>query len=334
MPLLLASILAQTRAPDEIVVVDGGSTDGTVEILRANAQHLPLTVISLPGANISQGRNAAIRAAAGDYICATDAGVRLDPYWLEQLLKPFQARTIEEGNKRKSKDVIHAPLETNEERVDIVSGFFHPDPHGPFETALAATTLPALADIRAASFLPSSRSIAFRKEVWEQVNGYPEWLDYCEDLVFDLALRRVGCRFAFAPGAIAYFRPRSHLRDFFRQYYHYARGDGKANLWFKRHLIRYAAYLLALPAVVVLTFTMPWLALVLWVVAALAMFYTPYKRLVPMLHPMNWLQRLAAIGWVPVIRVTGDVAKMIGYPVGVAWRIRHRAFPVGTVADL
>src|SRR5205085_4115204 len=87
-----------------------------------------------------------------------------------------------------------------------------------------------------------SRSVAFRKSAWAEVGGYPEWLDYSEDLVFDMSLRDVGKRFAFAPEARAYFRPRSTLRAFFLQYYRYARGDGKADLWRKRHAARYLTY--------------------------------------------------------------------------------------------
>jgi hypothetical protein len=33
--------------------------------------------------------------------------------------------------------------------------------------------------------------------------------------------------------------------------------------------------------------------------------------------------QLAALSWVPAVRLVGDVAKMIGYPVGVFWRLRH-----------
>ncbi len=303
-----------------------------MEILRANAQRLPLRIISLPGSNISQGRNAAIRAATGDWICATDAGVRLDPGWLEELCKPLEASAEGAGDECKSQGTSPSPtLAPASPRVDVVSGFFLPDPHGVFETALAATTLPALADIRPETFLPSSRSIAFRKQAWEAVHGYPEWLDYGEDLIFDFALRERNCRFAFAPRAVAYFRPRQDLAGFFKQYFRYARGDGKANLWFKRHMVRYATFLLALPCLLILTFKMPLAAFLLWIIAFLAMFYTPYKRLVPLLRDLNWFQRLQAIAWVPAIRVTGDIAKMVGYPVGVAWRMRHPRHLVDTL---
>ena len=78
---LLDSLAAQTRLPDEVVICDGGSTDGTVELLEAE-RRFPLRLIQRPGANISQGRNTAIRAAHGPVIAVTNAGVRLDPHWL------------------------------------------------------------------------------------------------------------------------------------------------------------------------------------------------------------------------------------------------------------
>ena len=302
LPRLLDSMIAQECPPDEIVIADGGSSDATMEILRAYTHRLPLRIISQPGTNISQGRNAAIRAARGDVVCSTDAGVRLDSRWLAELLKCFQ--------------------QPGAMPPDVVSGFFLPDPQSIFETALAATTLPALSDIQPERFLPSSRSIAFRKSAWEQVGGYPEWLDYCEDLVFDFALRAAGFHFAFAPRARVYFRPRTNLVDFVKQYYRYARGDGKADLWFRRHLIRYATYLIALPTLLALTVIYGWVVLPLWLAALLAILYTPYKRLVGLSQSMGWPAKLQAAVWVPIIRVAGDVAKMMGYPVGVAWRLR------------
>lgn len=298
LPRLFETLALQTKQPDEIVVADGGSTDDTVNLLRAAAEQFHLRVLTCPGANISQGRNAAIAAAEADVIASMDAGVRLDAHWLEYITAPFAQ--------------ADAP--------DVVSGFFLPDPHGSFETALAATTLPQMRDIRPETFLPSSRSIAFRKAAWEKINGYPEWLDYCEDLIFDFDLLRAGYRFQFEPRALVYFRPRPTLGKFFKQYYLYARGDGKANLWWKRHLIRYLTYLVAIPFSFLVFPFAPLLSVLMWLGAIIALFGTPYRRLWILAGKLSAIEKLQAFLWTPVIRVSGDVAKMIGYPVGIAWR--------------
>ena len=216
------------------------------------------------------------------------------------------------------------PFEAAANPPDVVSGFFLPDPHSVFETAMGATVLPTPAEIDADAFLPSSRSVAFRKTAWRQVGGYPAWLDYCEDLVYDFHLMEAGFQFAFRPQALVYFRPRGDLRAFFKQYYRYARGDGKADLWRLRHLVRYGTYLVLGPLLLVLglLYSPWWWALL--AVGLVAMVWTPYRRLLPMLDGYTLAEQLEAMAWVPVIRVTGDVAKMIGYPVGLLWRNRHR----------
>src|SRR3954451_16383165 len=77
---LFASVAAQTRPPNEIVVVDGGSTDDTPAVIgRWQARGLPIVFRVVTGANISAGRNLAIAAATALVVAVTDAGVRLDP---------------------------------------------------------------------------------------------------------------------------------------------------------------------------------------------------------------------------------------------------------------
>jgi glycosyltransferase involved in cell wall biosynthesis len=300
-PRMLDSMAAQTRLPDEIVVCDGGSTDGTLPLLEAE-HRLPLRVIQRPGTTISQGRNAAIEIATGEVIAVTDAGVRLSPQWLEKVVAPFE-----------------------DEGTQAVAGFFLPDPHTAFETALGATVLPELREINPAHFLPSSRSVAFRKSAWRAVGGYPGWLDYCEDLIFDFRLRQRCGPFVFAPEALVYFRPRSSLRAFLRQYYRYARGDGKADLWRRRHAIRYLTYLVAVPLVAAAGAVLsPWWW-TLYLIAIPGMFEVGWRRLARTWGGLSAAQKLQAALWVPVIRITGDVAKMIGYPVGIWWRRRHQA---------
>jgi len=311
LPGLLDSLSGQTRPPDEVLVCDGGSTDGTLALLEAEAR-LNLRVLQRPGANISEGRNAAIEASTGEVIAVTDAGVRLSPEWLERITEPFE-----------------------DSDTQTVAGFFLPAPESVFEMAMGATVLPELQEIDPARFLPSSRSVAFRKRAFEAAGGYPEWLDYCEDLILDFRLRDLYGPFVFAPKAVVHFRPRSNLRAFFLQYYRYARGDGKADLWRRRHVIRYLTYFVAVPLIAIAgALLTPWLWL-LYVVGAAAMFGAGWRRLGRMgrggeLDPASRIGRLPlqptemllALLWVPVIRITGDVAKMIGYPVGVLWRLK------------
>lgn len=332
---LMDSLMRQTRRPDEVVICDGGSQDETVAILQTYSDRLSgLQIITTAGANISQGRNTAIAAVAGPIVAATDAGVRLDAHWLERLVAPFEGEAGYVGAD-----------------VNAVAGFFLPDVPGfacdtptdfamrqsaqkIFQMAMAATVLPRADEIDPAKFLPSSRSVAFRKDLWQQVGGYPEWLDYCEDLVFDLRIRSVsagkGLVFAWAPDAIAYFRPRPSLIAYWRQYFRYARGDGKADLWRKRHAIRYATYLLLLPALVGHglwgqgTRWLGWLGLLL---GGIAYCVRPWQRLWLLGKGVSGGAWLCAALLVPLIRLVGDGAKMAGYPFGLAWRRRnqHRA---------
>lgn len=301
LPRLLDSLIQQTRLPDEVVVCDGGSTDGTLEVLELYRQWLPLKLIVAPGSNISQGRNRAIAAAEGPLIAVTDGGVVLSPVWLEALSRPLA-----------------------HDRAPAVAGWFEADPYTDFEVVMGATVLPALPDVEPETFLPSSRSVAFLKSAWEAIGGYPEWLDYGEDLVFDLALRETYGPFAFAPKAVAYFRPRSSLRALFRQYYHYARGDGKANLWPWRHLVRYLTYLVLLPTLLRLIWRGRWPGWVGLLAGGSAYCYRPARRLWAATFRWRPPARLRAFALIPVIRLVGDVAKMVGYPLGLWWRLRRR----------
>ena len=302
---LMTGIAQQTRPTDEVVIVDGGSSDDTVAIIEQYADRLPLRVLVEDGCNISEGRNVAIAHATGEILAITDAGVRLSATWLERIVQPL----------------------ADDATLGVACGFFKADPQTTFEAAMGATVLPLVDEIDPAGFLPSSRSVAVRRSAARAIGGYPEWLDYCEDLVFDLRLQQTQAPFAFVPAAVVYFRPRGTLRAFFKQYYRYARGDGKADLWRKRHAIRYGTYLVGLPAILALGALVHPLLWGLLVVGGLVYCATPYRRLPTVMQSAPdqsvwaWLQ---AIMLVPVIRVVGDVAKMLGYPAGWRWRWHHQ----------
>ncbi len=294
-------MLAQTRLPDEIVVNDCGSQDATATIVAGYAARHPRVRLVRGGHNIPSGRNSAVAQARGALIACTDAGLALDPGWLAAIV---------------------APLERGE--ADLVGGFFAPAPQSIFELTLGAVNYRDAAEIDPAKFLPFGKSMAFRRELWERVGGFPEWASHCEDLLFDLAAERAGFRRAFAAAAVVRFRPRPSLRAFARQYFLYARGDGAAGLWPRRHVARYLVYLGLLGTLWAMAAwpraRLPGLALLGLGAAG----YTrgPYRRLWRRLAGRGPAARACAMALVPIIRLVGDVAKMAGYPVGL--RLRRR----------
>lgn len=291
---LLDSMLAQTRPADEIVVNDCGSRDATPAIVARYIAAGHRIRLVAGGHNIPSGRNNAIAQADSPIIACTDAGLTLDPRWLERIIAPIECGA-----------------------ADLVGGFFRPEPRSLFELVLGATNYREPQEIDAATFLPFGKSVAFRKAAWVRAGGYPEWASHCEDILFDQALRRDGARLAFAPDALVLFRPRGSLHAFARQYFLYARGDGLANLWPHRSIIRYVIYSGA-AALLLGARRRPWL-LALALPGALAYTRAPLRRLRARAPALSARELLAAAALIPTIRLAGDLAKMLGYPVGV-WR--------------
>jgi glycosyltransferase involved in cell wall biosynthesis len=283
---LLQAIQSQTRAPDEVVFVDGGSTDGTLELLeRWAGSRTGVTVKSLPGTNIAAGRNAAVELAAGPVIAVTDAGCTPEPEWLERLTEPFGRKDL-----------------------DMVMGFYRPDPRSRFERIVGCLNLPDAAEIDPDKFMPSSRSVAFAKSLWQKAGGYPEWLDIGEDMYFNFRVVELGAARAFAPAAVVRWRLRPTLKATLRQYFRYAEGDGRAGMYPRRHALRFAAYagglLVAGPAV-------RRRSLLLGPTALGALRMLPaYRRAWRRLDPAEALIAVAAL---PALELLIDVAKMSGY---------------------
>jgi cellulose synthase/poly-beta-1,6-N-acetylglucosamine synthase-like glycosyltransferase len=289
----LASIDAQTRAPDEVVIVDGGSKDGTLGIL--GSAH-GVTLIEEPGANIARGRNLAIAHAKHEVIAVADADCVYGPAWLAALLEPMEAG------------------------ADVAMGVTEP-----IVTSLLDACISSLgsqlnpAEIDPGTFMPSARSIAFRRESLDAVGGYPEWLPIGEDMWVDHRWRERSFDMRLAPGAVAGWRPRPTLPGIWTQYMRYARGDAQAGMFPERHALRFVVYG-GLLAALVTRRTWPKLLVIGGGVA-----YA--RRPVERARARAGNRATAATLLTPAVLAFTDAAKMCGYARGLIDRLAGRVRP-------
>jgi glycosyltransferase involved in cell wall biosynthesis len=233
---LVSTLTGQTLAAAEVVIVDGGSTDGTWEWLTAARERYPSLVairdescsLKYSDGPIARGRNVGITAATSDVIACADAGCTYGPDWLQRLTAP-----IVEG--RAEYAVGGSCLDVKDSTVwDIASAPFFGVKLSADEPTKSCT----------------ARSMAFRKELWERVGGFPETVFLGEDTLFDQKVRAVVAP-AFSERAKAVYRPRHTFRSSMRQMASYAITDGVLGVRparLMRNLMRCVVEVLALVA--------------------------------------------------------------------------------------
>jgi hypothetical protein len=203
-------LLQQTRRPDEVLVVDDGSHDGSADLLERALAPLGRAVRVLrPGrVGIAAGRNLAIGQAESEVVAVTDLGLGLEPDWLRRITDPFE----------------HDPA------TQVVAGFYRAvDRQG---RVVRRRLWPTLERVDPQTFLPASRSVAFTRVAWEAVGGYPEWLTLSgEDTWFALQLRERCPGWAFAPHAVVRWHAPEGAAAYWRKARYWASGDGESGLF-------------------------------------------------------------------------------------------------------
>lgn len=261
------------KFPAEVIIVDGGSTDKTIEIIK---KYKKISLIQ-GKYNRSEGRNVGVLAAKGNIIAFTDAGCVPEKNWLEELLKV-------EG--------------------DVVSGYYKGLPQNIFEKCLIPYVLVMPGQI-GKEFLPSTRSMAIKKELFLRAGGFDKNLWHNEDYAFAIRLKNAGINFGFAPKAIVGWLPRKDLKSAAWMFLRFAIGDAQAGI------LRPKVKLLAIRYYVFMFLVFLYLPLV-----TLSLCYFVWA----IIKNYKYVRDIRAFFWLPVLQLTADICVLLGTIVGLLSR--------------
>jgi glycosyltransferase involved in cell wall biosynthesis len=210
-----AAMAIQSRMPDEIVIVDAGSLDGSWELLQAESMRKDpswnFIIFQEPRCNVARGRNLAIEAATCEIIISTDIGCNWDTEWIEGLV---------------------APLEQNLKYDLVIGSWAVQKSHLSGPWALTEWALKGDQRLEAtAESYSSSRSISYRKRCWEALGKYPEDLTLAgDDAVFHYLIEKAMVPRVGAPVVRCWWHRHTTLKGFLKEAFRYGLGDGEAGI--------------------------------------------------------------------------------------------------------
>jgi succinoglycan biosynthesis protein ExoA len=197
-----------------IVVADGGSSDGTVEIVNRLSMELPgLELISNPKRRQSCAINLVVRnrGAGALYLIRCDAHASYPPGYINRLLA-----TLEQTGA----DSIVVPMDSiGRVCLDKAIAWLSDTPLGSGGSAHRAG--------RRSGYVDHGHHAIFRLSKFVEAGGYDETFTHNEDAEFDCRLGALGGRIFLDADIRIQYQPRSSLGGLFRQYFNYGRGRSR-----------------------------------------------------------------------------------------------------------
>lgn len=199
LPGCLDSLAAQSYAALEVVVVDNGSTDGSVEYLRGRRTDRLQLLEQPENLGFAGGNNLGIRASKGAYVALLNNDAEADPQWVEALVAAAEADPT--VGMCASRIYVWKRPGLLDGAGLIVSG----DGIGRARGRLEADgeRYEREADV----LLPSACAALYRRAMLDEIGLFDEdFFAYCEDTDLGLRARIAGWRCRYVPGAIARHR--------------------------------------------------------------------------------------------------------------------------------
>jgi glycosyltransferase involved in cell wall biosynthesis len=187
----LDSVLTQSRPVDEIIVIDDGSTDNTMEVLRGYGDMI--RCIQQPNGGPGAARNRGLREATGDYIAFLDS----DDIWVHDKAKI----QMEFFNKHPHLEFVFGDManftmsEDNE-----VAEIKNPEIHNYF--VANATNLEQILECLIMESVIPTPTVMFKHKCTTEIGFFDETMKICEDLDYWLRAART-CRFGFINTVLA-----------------------------------------------------------------------------------------------------------------------------------
>lgn len=212
----LTSMAAQTYPLDkiEVLVVDGGSTDGSVELVSDLRRDRPwLRLIANPERRASAAFNRGIEAATGDVVFLVSSHGEVGPDFVER-----SVRALEETAAAGVGGVLR---HQGDDPAGIAIGMAMTSPVGmasPFRYATSRRNVDTIGHP------------AYRREVLDEVGPFDETLERNSDYELNYRIRKAGHDLLFDPEIVTLYRPRGSLTELARQFWGYGR-------W-KAHVLR------------------------------------------------------------------------------------------------
>ena len=175
----LQSIFAQTKKPQEVLVIDGNSTDGTLEIVKK----YPVKLSSEPGLGYGHARNLGVKNALSETIAFVDSDCILDKEYLSELLTTLLSSELTIGGV----GGIVFPI-----KKTLVSESFN--------VRLFGISSSSESKVREVESI-SGGTCLYRKELLLKIGGFNENICGAEDYEINQRIRKAGYKLFIVPSA-------------------------------------------------------------------------------------------------------------------------------------